>query len=100
MVTRRIKQLFALSVVAALVSSCASKPAEEADDSSMMGDNQEVMEQPVQPAPVPAPAPKPDATVRNSSLYELNSNDQYVAVGNGKFYFDFDQALEHRTQHL
>jgi peptidoglycan-associated lipoprotein len=95
MVTRRIKQLFALWVVTVLVSGCASQPAEEASGDMMDETPPEVTTQ----QPAPPPAPKPDATVRNSQLYELSGNDQYVPVGNDKFYFDFDQALVKREGH-
>ena len=92
--TRIFKGLLAMSFAVALVSGCASKPAEVV----VVDEEPEVISQPIETAAPVAP-PKPAWSVQHGVLYELNSSDEYVAVGNGKFYFDFDQAMVKRQGH-
>jgi len=96
--TRIIKGLLTLGFAVALISGCASKPADDMQDGAMTGDSSEVMSQPSETA-TPAAGSKAALKVQNGALYELNSNGDYVAVGNGKFYFDFDQAMVKRQGH-
>ena len=98
MVIRRIKQLFAICMVAGLVFGCASKPAEEViDDSGMQEDTQQVRT-PQREVRTPPPE-RPRSSIINGSLNELDSSGRYVQVGDGRFYFDFDQALVRREGH-
>jgi peptidoglycan-associated lipoprotein len=89
--TTTIKGIWALGIAVLLMSGCASKPEETPVEMA-----EPEMEQ---PAETEAPAPKPSVAVQNGALFELDSNDDYVAVGNGKFYFDFDQAIVKRSGH-
>lgn len=93
--TRIIKGLLALGFAVALISGCASKPADDMQEETIVDDASEVVSQPIETVTPVAP-PKADWLVQNGALFELNSNDEYVAVGNGKFYFDFDQAIVKR----
>lgn len=91
--TTTMKGIWALGIALLLMSGCASKPEEAAAPM----DEAEVMDQPMETAP--APAPQPASMVKNGALYELDSNGDYVLVGNGKFYFDFDLAIVKREGH-
>jgi peptidoglycan-associated lipoprotein len=90
--TTTMKGIWVLGIALLLMSGCASKPEE-----APVASEPEVMDQPVETTP--APAPKPESMVKNGALYALDSNGDYVAVGNGKFYFDFDLAIVKREGH-
>lgn len=92
--TRIFKGLLATGFAVVLVSGCASKPEEV----EVVEEEPEVVSQPIETVAPVAP-PKAAWMVRNGALYELGSDDEYVAVGTGKFYFDFDQAMVKRQGH-
>lgn len=96
--TRIIKGLLALGFAVALISGCASQPADDMQEEAIVEEAPEVMSQPIETVTPVAP-PKAAWTIQNGALYELDSDDEHVAVGNGKFYFDFDQAIVKRHGH-
>ena len=91
--TRIFKGLLALGFAVAFISGCASKP-EEVE----VVEEPEVVSEPIETV-APAAPPKAAWMVKDGALYELDSNDEYVAVGTGKLYFDFDQAMVKRQGH-